>query len=354
MWLRATISTGLLVTSVAFASVHVSARASATRPQPGCAARAPRAFVTNFLAAFNRGDLRRIDRLVAPRRLFRHYTISAGPGERVGADARSRSTLIEYLAARRGHSEQFLLTWFAVSRRLPGSASFRFDLVRSADDFAPERLYRGSGMISCVGRRRLVTWAIGPNTERLVPAPQSYAETCRLMSAWCEIQQSAGSIPEALRRPLAFPSVPPGTPCPTTSGRYFDSGQFGGFALGEGPVHPLVGFAGARELAPQGILSFHSAGSRGWYDVKTLWFAHPEYRGPVLIRGRQLDGPHSVFLGESPRLVDPQMGPGDTLNGREGWREWPGGTYLRTPGCYAWQVDGTDFSHVIVFRAVFA
>jgi hypothetical protein len=47
------------------------------------------------------------------------------------------------------------------------------------------------------------------------------------------------------------------------------------------------------------------------------------------------------------------MGSGPTLNGRDGWRQWPGGTWLRTPGCYAWQIDGTDFSDVIVFEADF-
>jgi hypothetical protein len=71
----------------------------------------------------------------------------------------------------------------------------------------------------------------------------------------------------------------------------------------------------------------------------------------VLIRGRQLDGPHTIVMSS---MVDPQLGPGDTINGfPAGWREWPGATYLRTPGCYAWQVDGTDFSTVIVFQAVF-
>jgi hypothetical protein len=269
----------------------------------------------------------------------------------VGGDARIRSTLLEYLAERHGRSEQLALTRFGISSRKARSATFRFDLVRSADDLEPSRLYRGTGVVTC-GPRRLVTWAMAPNTEPKMPAPQSYAETCMLVSTWCQIEPSPGGIPEALRRPLAFPSVRPGDECPTTSGRHFDSGQFGGLALGEGPVQPIVAGGG---LAPQGILTFRSIGvSRGWYEIKTLWFARPEYRGPVFIRGRQLDGPHTIVSGEGHTLVDPQLGPGDTLNGIEGWREWPGGTSLRTPGCYAWQVDGTDFSQVIVFKAVFA
>jgi hypothetical protein len=30
---------------------------------------------------------------------------------------------------------------------------------------------------------------------------------------------------------------------------------------------------------------------------------------------------------------------------------WPSFTRVRKPGCYAYEVDGTSFSEVIVFRA---
>jgi hypothetical protein len=33
-----------------------------------------------------------------------------------------------------------------------------------------------------------------------------------------------------------------------------------------------------------------------------------------------------------------------------GWREFPYFTFVRSPGCYAWQVDGLSFSEVIVVR----
>jgi hypothetical protein len=34
-------------------------------------------------------------------------------------------------------------------------------------------------------------------------------------------------------------------------------------------------------------------------------------------------------MGEAPALIDPQLAPGPTLNTQNGWRTWPGGTYLR-------------------------
>jgi hypothetical protein len=90
-----------------------------------------------------------------------------------------------------------------------------------------------------------------------------------------------------------------------------------------------------------------------WGGQKVLWIARPTYRGPVLIRGRQLDGPHELRFerGLSPvremRLASIGGSTGDT-----GWQNLPSFTRLRAAGCYAWQVDGTSFSRVIVFRAV--
>ena len=35
-----------------------------------------------------------------------------------------------------------------------------------------------------------------------------------------------------------------------------------------------------------------------------------------------------------------------------GWRMWPSGTYVASPGCYAWQVDGVGFSEIITFHSL--
>ena len=88
------------------------------------------------------------------------------------------------------------------------------------------------------------------------------------------------------------------------------------------------------DTGDRAALLAYASGRRGHsHGVKTLWFSMPQYQRPVLIRGRQLDGPHKIVMGEGPDLVDPQLGPGATLNGLDGWREWPGGTLVRTPGC---------------------
>ncbi|MEA2369608.1 MAG: hypothetical protein QOH12_2 [Solirubrobacteraceae bacterium] len=116
-------------------------------------------------------------------------------------------------------------------------------------------------------------------------------------------------------------------------------------------------------LAPDSALNFMYpppptgqsgfAGSE-WGGQKVLWVAAPGYRGPVLIRGRQLNGPHAVGFGgdripsaEMQLLATGAVSPGEP----NGWREWPSYTRLRAGGCYGYQVDGASFSTVIVFRA---
>ncbi len=307
-----------------------------------CDVRATRAALCHFVAALDNGAA---SRFLAPARQFERYTVG-GPA---GIDARDRATLLTYLSDRSLQTEHLQLTWFSFTRSARGIASFRVDAVRSADDIPVPTLYRGTAKLICAARCRLASLAMAPNTEPSVPAPQTYADTCRLVNTWCQIEPTLGGVPDELRRPLSLPTIRPGDECPVTmAGNEIANGQVTGFALGKPPVQPLI--FGQQPLLRQGTIFFNAVGSRGWYTAATKWIGWPEYRGPVLIRGRQLDGPHKIVM-ES--IVDPQLGPGDTINGRDGWRQWPGGTYLRTPGCYAWQVDGTNFSTVIVFQAVF-
>jgi hypothetical protein len=97
----------------------------------------------------------------------------------------------------------------------------------------------------------------------------------------------------------------------------------------------------------------------GWGGQRVLWFVAPAYEGPVLIRGRRLDGRDPVRFerGDNP--------PAELRIGAHESGRWPIGTTtdagqryrrsytrIRAPGCYAYQVDGTSFSYTIVFRAI--
>jgi hypothetical protein len=148
-----------------------------------------------------------------------------------------------------------------------------------------------------------------------------------------------------------LPKVQPAEPCPTTTGHQVQTQGFGGVALGPGPVEPLIAAAGD---PLHGVAQVDSdARSEGWLWFKTLWFVRPIYAGPVLIRGGRIDGAGRVAFGEGPVTGHLIIPPGSTFNEHpDGYREAPGGTYVESPGCYAWQIDGTDFSYEIVFNAV--
>jgi hypothetical protein len=157
---------------------------------------------------------------------------------------------------------------------------------------------------------------------------------------------SSSSKSETLHRPLDLPKLKPGEACPT-------AGQ------DAGPVYP-VGFKRGAEAAlsflypPPKDSSF--AGS-GWGGQKVLWAASPDYRAPVLIRGRRLDAPGEVRFSHPggralkelrlPATATWATGPGLA----KGWRYFPTYTRLRKTGCYAYQVDGTSFSRTLVFKA---
>lgn len=233
-----------------------------------------------------------------------------------------------------------------IARRWSGSSVGRWAVIGIG------ALLISAPLAGCNGSARSAPETSAPKQETqprgALPEPKDYAQTCRLVASWCTAV--SGNIPPALRRPLHVSHLSSTASCPTTPGQTFRNDQFGGTALGPGPVRPLVSPEGGDPRT--GVVPFTRWPSdRSWWYVKTLWFSPPSYKGPVLIRGRQLDGREHVVFGEGPTLVDPRLPPGPTVNGTGGWRQWPGGTFIRRLGCYAWQVDGVGFSHVVVFEA---
>jgi hypothetical protein len=139
-----------------------------------------------------------------------------------------------------------------------------------------------------------------------------------------------GSVPAALRRPLRIPNVASGASCRTSGG--------------SGPVRPL----GSAQLAVSPLIG------SAWRGGRVTWSSASSYTGPVLIRGRQLGGPGAVGFGEGRVPYDELQLLAQGMSAPRapgGGREWLSFTRVRSPGCYAYQVDGTSFSTVVVFRA---
>jgi hypothetical protein len=169
------------------------------------------------------------------------------------------------------------------------------------------------------------------------------------------------SIWHDLERPLHIPGLASHQPCPTSA----ESGLLGGYGIeapfatlpawGPGPAFPA-----GLGLGKQPSFKFQyppPANSRwegtGWGGNKNIWVVANSHRGPVLVRGRQLDGPNDVrFENGRPAFTDASRRQpslelrlsGPELHGN------PSTTRLRAGGCYAFQLDGRDFSYLIVFE----
>jgi hypothetical protein len=178
--------------------------------------------------------------------------------------------------------------------------------------------------------------------------PSTYQQACatEAQASGC-LHVPAGPIPAALKHRMHFPVLRPGQRCPASRGTPFNTSQFGGIALGTGPVRVIAG-SNRRGIAD---LINHTS-TPPWLALKTLWFSLPAYQGPFIIRATRLGRPGPVALGESAGMMPLVIPPGPTLNNFFGYRTVPGGLWVRSPGCYAWQVDGLGFSEIIVVRAV--
>jgi hypothetical protein len=130
-----------------------------------------------------------------------------------------------------------------------------------------------------------------------------------------------------------------GAPCPrSVAGR---AAPGAGVTLGAGPAYPVLGPGGAASLRDDLRVG-------GWYLHKTMWAVRPSYPGPVLARGRQIDG-ESRLRFDRRRLQDLRLP--DAAAAEGGWRYYPTYTAVRRPGCFAFQIDGHGFSRGVVFAA---
>jgi hypothetical protein len=165
-------------------------------------------------------------------------------------------------------------------------------------------------------------------------------------------------------RPLHLPTLAPGSPCPKTIGRLRtdEPPPYGSRALlGPGPAYPIA--VSRRPFDPTARDAVLYAGPApsgiegAWYHIKIGWFVSPSYHGPLVIRGRQLDGPGALrFVAERTNEPDRLFAavslrlPGGPGFFRNGWRGVGGGELFSGAGCYGFQVDGRTFSRTIVLQ----
>ena len=151
----------------------------------------------------------------------------------------------------------------------------------------------------------------------------------------------------ALHRPLTLPRATGGT-CPASPvvtikpiGGGFSPGRWP--AIGEGPAYVIAEPKNGTVLYPRDLVG------GGWYGLKTIFTVDTSYRGPLLIRVAQIDGSGGIGLQSSSTPLDPVPTELRVTTAGVDWQSFPEVTLVRSAGCFAYQIDGTTFTEVIVF-----
>jgi hypothetical protein len=143
-------------------------------------------------------------------------------------------------------------------------------------------------------------------------------------------------------RPIQLNQLPYGAECQITPTTQLPSGT--GAVAGSGPVY-----------AVGNVIAYGARMSDGTFPAKVLWVAAPEYPGPALIRGRQIDGVGAVFFSNSRRVTELRFELDTRVRAGasdQGWRYLPSTVNVEGPGCYGIQIDGAGWTRTIVMRAL--
>ena len=142
--------------------------------------------------------------------------------------------------------------------------------------------------------------------------------------------------------PLRLPSLAAGAACPVTPATRITT--FVGPVAGPGPVYSI------------GNRIFYSRAPDGSLFTKVAWLSRPDYKDAALIRGARIDASGDVRFQAGGGPITGELrfdyDTGTRSQGsEEGWRFLPSTVVIDGPGCYAFQVDGVDWSLTIVMDA---
>ena len=192
------------------------------------------------------------------------------------------------------------------------------------------------------GRRKRLPWF------RLALSASAFALGFAASTLVVTALASTPPVSDDLHRPLHLPRLAPGKRCPMSpsASAPWRTGQP---LIGRGPVY-LVGVGGAPGIS----IALSARDALGWYGQKTPWVIDRSYAGPILVRGARIGRRGQVRFahgyGDHLRELqwDANVDQGSPPN--PNYRFLASATLFRSPGCYAFQIDGTVFSKIIVVR----
>jgi hypothetical protein len=140
---------GRTTSGEAVSALATSASAATQSLAPGaCTPAEARQAFAEFVSAYNRGDLRRLDSLFARQPAFAWYSSNA-PGARLNRAAARRDTLIAYFSDRHLDRDRLRPVEISVITAAPHQTGLSLELRRRAAD------YRGGRWLSVAGKAAL-------------------------------------------------------------------------------------------------------------------------------------------------------------------------------------------------------
>jgi hypothetical protein len=125
----------------------------------GCPAATQVQLVRSLVDAFNAGNVRALNRLVAPEPPFQWFS-AIGPDARLGKKAENRATLGAYIRRRHRHHDHLTLVRFG-STDDQGRIDLTLLIKRRADDYRPRNLLRAKQDAICRGGvAELIVWSM--------------------------------------------------------------------------------------------------------------------------------------------------------------------------------------------------
>jgi hypothetical protein len=141
------------------AALAARAGPAPTTSSARCPATTQVQLVRSLVAAFNAGNVRAVNRLVAPEPAFQWFS-AIGPDGRADKDAMNRATLGTYIRKRHRHHDHLTLVRFG-SIDDQGRIDLTLLLRRHADDYRPVNLLRAKQDTRCsAGRASLIVWSM--------------------------------------------------------------------------------------------------------------------------------------------------------------------------------------------------